>query len=66
MKTRLLRWVPIALFFVVATFSIALHLTRAAHEPCRSFPEFCIPETQPRLCQPLTCPDADRRETYTR
>ena len=61
MKTRLLRWVPIALFFVVATFSIALHLTRAAHEPCRSFPE-----TQPPLCQPLTCPDADRRETYTR
>ena len=61
MKTRLLRWVPIALFLFVATISFALHLTRAAPEPCRPFPEFCIPETQPPPCQPLTCPDADRR-----
>ncbi len=61
MKTRLLRWVPIALFFVVATLSVALHLTRAVHDPCRPFPEFCIPETQPSLCQLLTCPDTDRR-----
>ena len=60
MKTRLLRWVPIALFFVVATLSVALHRTRAAPQPCRPFPEVCIPETQPP-CQPITCPDADRR-----
>ena len=66
MKTRLLRWVPIALFFLVATLSVALHLTRAVSEPCRPTPEVCIPETQPPPCQPLTCPDADRRETYTR
>ncbi|MCY3550929.1 MAG: hypothetical protein OXH39_10770 [Candidatus Poribacteria bacterium] len=38
MKTHLLRWVPIALFFVVATLNVALHLTRAAHEPCRPTP----------------------------
>ncbi|MCY3549177.1 MAG: hypothetical protein OXH39_01865 [Candidatus Poribacteria bacterium] len=61
MKTRLLRWVPIALFFVVATFSIALHLARATDEPCRPFPEICHPEIQPPPCQPITCPDADRR-----
>ena len=48
MKTHLLRWVSIALFFLVATLSVALHLTRAAHEPCRPFPEVCIPEIQPR------------------
>ena len=47
MKTHLLRWVPIALFFVVATFSIALHLARAAHEPCRS-PNFVSPKHNPR------------------
>ncbi|MDE0467168.1 MAG: hypothetical protein OYL97_08925 [Candidatus Poribacteria bacterium] len=58
MKTHLLRWGPIALFFVVATLSVALHLTRAAHEPCRP-----TPEIQPPPCQPLTCPDADRRES---
>ena len=61
MKTRLLRWVPIALFFVVATLSVALHLTRAAHEPCRPTPEICRPETQPPPCQPFICPDTDRR-----
>ena len=66
MKTRLLRWVPIALFFLVATLSVALHLTRAAHEPCRPTSEICHPEIQPPPCQPTTCPDADRRETYTR
>ena len=43
MKTRLLRWVPIALFFLVATLSVALHLTRAAHESCRPTPEICHP-----------------------
>ena len=48
MKTRLLRWAPIALFLVVATLSVALHLTRAAHEPCRPTPEICHPEIQPR------------------
>ena len=48
MKTHLLRWVSIALFLFVATLSVALHLTRAAHEPCRPFPEVCIPEIQPR------------------
>ena len=61
MKTRLLRWIPIALFFLVATLSVALHLTRAADEPCRPFPEICHPEIQPPPCQPITCPDADRR-----
>ncbi|MCY3548882.1 MAG: hypothetical protein OXH39_00360 [Candidatus Poribacteria bacterium] len=65
MKTRLLRWVPIALFFVVATLSVALHFTRAVHEPCRPTPEICHPRIQPP-CQPITCPDADRRQTYTR
>ena len=60
MKTRLLRWVPIALFLFVATLSVALHRTRAVPEPCRPFPEFCIPETQPPPCQYI-CPDADRR-----
>lgn len=60
MKTRRLRWVPIALFFLVATLSVALHLTRAAHEPCRPFPEICHPRIQPP-CQPLTCPDAETR-----
>ena len=61
MKTRLLRWVPIALFFLMATISFALHLTRAVPEPCRLFPEVCIPETQPPPCQPIMCLDADRR-----
>ena len=53
MKTRLLRWVPIALFLFVATLSVALHLTRAAHEPCRPIPEICHPRIQPPLCQPI-------------
>ena len=61
MKTRLLRWVPIALFFLVATLSVALHLTRAADEPCRLTPEICHPQIQPPPCQPLTCPATDRR-----
>ncbi|MDE0465970.1 MAG: hypothetical protein OYL97_02845 [Candidatus Poribacteria bacterium] len=61
MKTRLLRWVPIALFFLVATLSVALHLTLAAHESCRQTPEICHPQIQPPPCQPVTCPDADRR-----
>ena len=61
MKTRLLRWVPIALFFLVATLSVALHLTRAADEPCRPFPEFCIPEIQPPPCQPIICPNTETR-----
>ena len=43
MKTRLLRWVPIALFFLVAILNVALYLTRAAHDPCRPFPEICHP-----------------------
>ena len=66
MKTRLLRWVPIALFFLVATLNVALHLTRAAHEPCRPPPEICHPRIQRPLCQSITCPDADKGETYTR
>ena len=61
MKTRLLRWVPIALFFLVATLSVALHFTRAVPEPCRPTPEICHPRIQPPPCQPLTCPDSDRR-----
>ena len=64
MKTHLLRWIPpIALFLFVATISVALHLTRAVHEPCRPNPEICQPRTQPLPCQPITCPEADRRET---
>ncbi|MCY3553554.1 MAG: hypothetical protein OXH39_24120 [Candidatus Poribacteria bacterium] len=43
MKTRLLRWVPIALFFLVTILNVALYLTRAAHDPCRPFPETCHP-----------------------
>ena len=61
MKTHLLRWVPIALFLVVATISVALHLTRAAHEPCCSTPDLCQPYKQTPPCQPITCSDADRR-----
>ena len=63
MKTHLLRWVPIALFLPVATISIALRLTRAAREPCRPNPEICQPRIQPPPCQPITCPNADRRES---
>ncbi len=54
MKTRLLRWVPIALFLFVATLSVALHLTRAAHEPCRPPPDLYQPYKQTPPCQPLT------------
>ena len=61
MKTYLLRWVPIALFFIVATLSFALRLTRAAHEPCRPTPEICQPYTQPPPCQPILCPEVDTR-----
>ena len=61
MKTCLLRWVPIALFFLVATINVALHRTRAAHEPYRPTLEICHPRIQPLPCQPITCPDADRR-----
>ena len=43
MKTRLLRWVPIVLFFLVATLSVALHLTRAVPEPCRPTPRNLSP-----------------------
>ena len=59
MKTHLLRWVPIALFFVVATLNVALHLTRAAYESCHPIPEICHPEIQPPPCQPITYPDAE-------
>ena len=29
--------------------------------PCRPTSNLCQPETQPPLCQPITCPNADRR-----
>lgn len=63
MKTHLLGWVPIVLFFVVAILSFALHLTRTEYQPCRPTPKICHPRKQPRLCQPFICPDMDRRKS---
>ena len=56
MKTRLLRWVPIALFLFVATLSVARYIAAAAQSPCRPTPEICHPQIQPPPCQPITCP----------
>ena len=62
MKIRLLRWVPIALFLVVALIGfLRKPITTASQFPCRPIPEICHPEIQPPRCQPITCPDADRR-----
>ena len=61
MQERILRWVPIALFLLMATLSFARHLKNAAQTPCRRSLEICQPKQEPPPCQPLTCPDADTR-----
>ena len=61
MRKHVLRWIPIALFLLMATLSFARHLKNATQTPCRPSPEICQPSQQPPPCQPLTCPDADTR-----
>ena len=64
MKTRLLRWVPIALFLFVALIGfLRKPITPASQFPCRPIPEICHPETQPPLCESI-CPDTDNTNTH--
>ena len=61
MRKHVLRWIPIALFLLMATISFARHLKSAAETPCHRSPEICQPAQQLPPCQLLTCPDADTR-----
>ena len=64
MKTHLLRWVSIALFLFVAVIGFLRKPIAAAPQfPCRPTPNLCQPDTQPPPCQPITCPNADRKES---
>ena len=59
MNTHLLRWVPIALFLVVALIGFSRKpITAAPQFPCYPTPDLCQPDTQPPPCEYL-CPDAD-------
>ena len=63
MPKQNLRWMLIAILFIVVTFAVTRHATQTPNQACRPFPKFCQPETHPPPCQPLICPDADTRET---
>ena len=53
-------WLLIALFLFLATLGYTVRAKDALQPPCRpSLPQLCHPDTQPPLCQPLICPDAD-------
>ena len=61
MQERVLRWIAIALFLLMATLSFALHLKDATQAPCRRSPEICQSKQGTPPCQPFTCPDAKTR-----
>ena len=64
MNTHVLRWVSIALFLVVALIGFLREPIIAVPQfPCRPTPNLCQPYTQPPLYQPVTCPNADRKES---
>ena len=54
-----------ALFFIVCgvivLFGFFGQMAGAAETLCREISETCPPDTQPPPCQPMLCPDADRR-----
>ena len=53
-------WLLIALFLLLATLGYTVRAKDALQSPCRpSLPQLCHPDTQPPLCQPFICPDAD-------
>ena len=59
MRKHVLRWIPIALFLLMATLSFARHLKNAMQTPCRRSSEICHPHTSPP-CEYI-CPDVDTR-----
>ena len=61
MRERVLRWIPVVLFLLLATFGYAVRVKSAAQTPCRPSPEICQPQQEPSPCPLITCPDADRR-----
>ena len=60
MRKHVLRWIPIALFLLMATISFARHLKNTTQTPCRLFPNVCQPNPQTPPCEYI-CPDADAR-----
>ena len=61
MQDRVLRWIPVVLFLLLAMLGYAVRAKNAAQTPCRRSPEICQPQQEPPPCQPMLCPDADRR-----
>ena len=61
MQERILRWIPVVLFLLLATFGYAVRAKNATQTPCRPNPEICQPKQETPPCQPLTCPDANTR-----
>ena len=62
MKTPVWQWYLLASLLLLASVAFTLHAKQTLQTPCRPFPEVCQPHTQPPLCQPMLCPDADMRE----
>lgn len=61
MRKYIRRCLPLVLLLLLATLGYALRATRATPTPCRLFPKVCQLEKQPPPCQPILCPDVDRR-----
>jgi len=60
MRERVLRWLPIALFLLLAMLGYAVRAKNAAQTPCRPNSEICQPKPITPPCPLITCPDADR------
>ncbi len=57
MQDHFQRWMPMALFLLVATLAVTQHIKAAVRTPCRRTLGICQPDTQPPPCQPIICPD---------
>ena len=59
MQERVLRWIPVVLFLLLATFGYAVRAKNAAQTPCRRSSEICQPKPITPPCPLIICPDAD-------
>ena len=54
------RWLLITGLLLTTALVYVLHAKNAPQVPCVLNPEICQPKTPPP-CQPMLCPDVDRR-----